>query len=545
MIPQLLLIASATLASEDLTCIATGVLIAQGRLGFLSGTLACLFGIFVGDILLFLIGRIVGRPALGWRVLRDYVSDESVRKASSWLSERGMAVIFLSRFTPGLRLPTYFAAGLLPTHFWSFTGYFLVASAVWTPLLVGSTALFGDEVMRRTLARGRENAVAFGVVLGVAILALRLLRALMTFSGRRRLVGFMKRKVRWEFWPPWVAYLPLIPYFVYLSIRHRSLTLFTAANPGIPTGGFLGESKSDILANLSRAGGAVAEYSLICGDLEPRARYRAARQFMKTHGLTFPVVLKPDVGERGAGVAVIRSQQEMQAYMALATGETIIQEYVGGAEFGIFYYRFPNESKGQILSITEKRFPTVDGDGESTLEELILRDPRAVCMTAAYMRQSRCPMDYVPAAGESVRLVELGSHCRGAVFLDAGACRTNALEDAIDRIGQAHPGFYFGRFDIRTPSLEALQQGHSLKVIELNGVAAEPTHIYDPAVSLCEAYRVLFEQWRLAFEIGAMNRVSGAMPMRLGALLRVVLNRFLSAARMTPRATPSFAEIHR
>ena len=36
---ELLLIALATFASEDLTCIATGVLIAQGRMGFVPGVL--------------------------------------------------------------------------------------------------------------------------------------------------------------------------------------------------------------------------------------------------------------------------------------------------------------------------------------------------------------------------------------------------------------------------------------------------------------------------------------------------------------------------
>jgi hypothetical protein len=44
----LILIASATLVSEDLTCIAVGLLVAQSRLSFFAGSLAAFCGIFIG-----------------------------------------------------------------------------------------------------------------------------------------------------------------------------------------------------------------------------------------------------------------------------------------------------------------------------------------------------------------------------------------------------------------------------------------------------------------------------------------------------------------
>src|SRR5439155_5031414 len=99
MFEQLLLIAFATFVTEDLTCVATGLLVAQGKLSFFTGTAACLLGIFTGDLLLFLAGRFAGRP------VRRFVSEEKMDRASGWLSERGMIVVFLSRFAPGLRLP--------------------------------------------------------------------------------------------------------------------------------------------------------------------------------------------------------------------------------------------------------------------------------------------------------------------------------------------------------------------------------------------------------------------------------------------------------
>ncbi len=135
--------------------------------------------------------------------------------------------------------------------------------------------------------------------------------------------------------------------------------------------------------------------------------------------------------------------------------------------------------------------------------------------------------------GEKLRLVELGTHCRGAVFLDGGWAKTEALEQAIDRISQTYEGFYFGRFDIRVSSVEDFRKGRNFKIVELNGVTSEATHIYDPRNSLAKAYRVLFQQWQIAFEIGAQNRWRAVRPTSLSKLMRLLLdfkrNRALSA----------------
>jgi len=522
--PGLLLVALATLVSEDLACIATGVLVAQGKLGFFSGTLACLLGIFIGDLLLFLAGRLAGQAAFGVKAFRRLVPIEKVDRASAWLSAKGPAVILLSRFTPGLRSPTYFAAGLLKTRFWRFASLFFVASSIWTPLLVGATAVFGEQTLKAAFTRRGNVLVVVAVLLAGGFIARKIVGLIVNYRSGRALGGFIKRKIRWEFWPPWAAYIPLVPYLAWLAFRHRSLTLFTAANPGMPSGGFVGESKSQILDHLSRADRAVAAYSVIPASLQTYARLQKAHEFLEQHSLALPVVLKPDVGERGSGVAVIRTESELEAYLRTAEQDTIIQQYADGLEFGIFYFRYPGERQGRVFSITEKRFPQVVGDGNSSLAELILKDQRAVCLANVYLSRSRRPVDEVPMAGEPVGLVEIGSHCRGAVFLNASHLKTSALEKAIDQISQRHPEFYFGRYDVRTPSAQALQEG-VFRVIELNGVSAEATHIYDPAISVIDAYRVLFRQWRLAFEIGALNRDHGARPMQAIELANLIWRR--------------------
>lgn len=243
----------------------------------------------------------------------------------------------------------------------------------------------------------------------------------------------------------------------------------------------------------------------------------SAERFMAENELSFPVVLKPDQGQRGTGVEVIRSTEETDRYLSNAPFDTIIQEYASGSEFGVFYYRLPDEERGRIFSITEKRMPVVTGDGASTLEKLILQDPRAVCMARFLLDKHRKRASEVPAKGERVQLVEIGTHCRGAMFLNGSWIKTPELEASIDEISRSFEGFYFGRFDIRTPSVDDFREGRNFKIVELNGVTSEATHIYDPRNSLIGAYRVLFEQWRLAFEIGSKNRDRASRQVRFAS----------------------------
>jgi pimeloyl-ACP methyl ester carboxylesterase/membrane protein DedA with SNARE-associated domain len=520
----LLLIAAATLISEDLTCITTGLMIARGTLGFAAGALACFVGIFVGDLLVFQAGRLLGRAALRRAPLRWFISPEAIAWSSQWIERQGAALVFLTRLLPGTRLPTYFAAGMLRTSVAKFALYFFLACALWTPALVGIAAAFG-EATQQLLGVVRQRAgwtlVTTALVLFVL---LKLLIPLSTWRGRRLLLSRWRRLTRWEFWPRWAFYPPVVLYILWLALRHRSLLLFTAANPAIPGGGFVGESKSGILRGLSGSPEFVAAFELIPAALPPGERIAQALAFKEGLALDWPLVLKPDIGERGSGVAIIRSEAEVRAYLERSAGDTIVQAYAPGAEFGVFYIRHPGTLEGRIFSITDKRFPTVTGDGAATLEELILDDDRAVCMAPFYLRKHASHLTWVPAVGEVVPLVELGTHCRGAAFFDGGWVKTPDLEAAIDRLSREFAGFWFGRYDIRTTSVPDFQAGKNFKIVELNGATAEATDIYDPRNRLGSAYRTLFEQWRILFEIAAANVARGARPARFAELLALLRN---------------------
>lgn len=499
-------LALATLVSEDLACIAAGLLVAAGKLAFAPATAACFAGIFVGDLLLVLAGRGLGRGVLERWPVRGRVSVEAVARAERWFARRGAWVILASRFMPGTRLPTYVAAGILRMPWGKFTGWFALACALWTPLLVGGAALAGAAVSewfeRWTHAVGGLIAVGLGVWMVV-----KLGVQLATWRGRRLLLGTWRRVTRWEFWPMWAVYPPVVVYGLWLALKHRGLTVFTAANPGIGAGGGLvGESKSEILAALASAGDKVAAWVRVEGG-EVGTRWRVVQAFVAEHG--WPVVLKPDVGERGTGVVIARDEAQARAALAGEPGVLIAQRYVPGVEYGVFYVRRPGAERGEIFAVTDKRMITLMGDGRRTLEELILVDERAVCMGRFFLGKFAARLDEVPGDGERVVLTELGTHCRGALFLDGAELVTPALVTEIERVSRTFEGFYFGRYDVRSESEQAFRRGE-FSVIELNGLTSEATSIYDPKHSVWFGWRMLCRQWALAFEIGAENLARGA-----------------------------------
>jgi pimeloyl-ACP methyl ester carboxylesterase len=407
------------------------------------------------------------------------------------------------------------------------------ATAALMLLQVAGGALLGALMLRAPWpvdAGAWTRAIA---ATSVAWLAMRLLAVAPSYRRRRLLLSSWRRLAHWEYWPLWAVYPPVLLWIAWLAVRHRSLTVFTAVNPAIPHSGVVGESKFAILQGLSGSPSHVARSRLIDVRLPAAARVSQVEAFMACERLALPVVLKPDAGQRGSGVAVVRTREELVAYLSGAVSNTIAQAYVPGVEFGVFYVRRPRECHGWILSITAKHLPLVTGDGRRTLEQLVLDDARALGMARFHLSRQRSRLAWVPGAGEAVSLGDCGSHCRGALFLDGMPLRTPAVEAAFDGIAGGYEGFYFGRFDVRAPSAAAFARGE-FTIIELNGVTSEVTHIYDPAVGLWSAYRALFEQWSLAFEIGAENARRGTPVTPPWVLLR----ESIAAIRRAPATEP-------
>jgi len=347
-------------------------------------------------------------------------------------------------------------------------------------------------------------------------------------SLREQLAVRVARARRWEFWPAWLWYAPVVAYIVGRGLRASHPTAFTAANPAMAAGGVVGESKVEVLAPLAaNCPDLVAEFELLPAASSAATRLQAVRAFAERHG--WPLVLKPDIGQRGRAVAIVRSLPQARDYLrAAAPGDVLVQRYIGGAEFGVFVYRDPRSGQAEVLSVTSKNFPAVTGDGRRNLGELIRDDARARLIAPLLWQRFAADLARVPAAGEPVTLVEIGAHCRGALFLDARQLISPALRQFAARVFEGLPGYHFGRLDLRCPSPEALRAGRDLRLLEINGVTAEAAHIYHPDTPLLEGYRSMFRQWQLAFEIGEANLRQGAQvtgPLQLLRRFRADLRR--------------------
>lgn len=312
------------------------------------------------------------------------------------------------------------------------------------------------------------------------------------------------RLLHWEYWSSKLVYAPLVPYWLWLSLRARSFYFLTAANPGIANGGFINESKKDV-------------YDLLPPGSYPETLYfrngTAAQQVMQgvaERGLQFPLILKPDVGERGMAVKKVSNEAELERYVDSVPIPFLVQEFVPHSyEAGIFWVRMPGEQKGRITGIVNKEPVTVTGDGGTSVAELVHANKRYVLQREQIAVLNADKMDSIPAVGERVMLVPYGNHCRGSLFTDHTFRASQQLNDRMNEICCGIPGFYYGRLDVMFRDWQALEAGRDFSIVELNGSGSEPTHIYDPGKSIFSAWKEIIKHWNILFRIARENNRRG------------------------------------
>ena len=515
----------ATLGSEDLTCMAGGLLAANGTMPFVVVSFACALGIWLGDMALYGLGILADRSRRNWRWLGRLASPAVILRGRRLFERHGVKWIFLSRFLPGMRVPSYLAAGAVGWSFRKFALALALAALVWTPILCGAAFFAGRAVMEWFESYQRWVWPILIATVLLLWLFLRTVPPLFSWKGRRLLHARLVRLGNWEFWPVWAVYPPVAACLLWQALRMRSPLLFTCCNPAIPFSGFAMESKGQILGLLhcpdeSRI--RIAKYRLLHASGAGESRVEEVSAFLAEEGLAYPVVLKPDIGERGQGVAVVRSTAEATRWLEACREAVLVQEYVEGLEFGVQWCRGPEEEVGKIPSLAGKHPLGLKGDGEQTLEELILRHPRAFMMAGYFLRKFASRLEEVPAKGEWITLTEIGTHARGAVFTDERQYISEELRRVLDSIADPGGGVSFGRYDLRVASHDDLQAGRGLVILELNGVTGEPIHIYQPGYPWWQGMRDLCEHWLTACSIGAAHRQLGARPSSLRELRHVI-----------------------
>ena len=337
--------------------------------------------------------------------------------------------------------------------------------------------------------------------------------------------------------PKWLICVPLTLQWLWLALRYRSLTLPSAANPGITSGGLVGEGKLEYFEGMGPiARAATATYCAVSTHHRPSSAQ--LRQLMRRSVLFFPLVAKPDLGLCGYGVRLLTNMGELQAYLAAfpANEMVVLQAYLPQeGEAGIFYARDPVTGNGRIIGMALRYFPRVTGNGASTIAELMALDPRAGRAVKSRLHDCCHDSGRIPAAGEVVRLATIGSTRVGGLYRDGGAYITPQLTAAVDAIARDMPEFYFGRFDVRFNTLQELSAGRGFTIMEVNGAGSEAIQAWDPDIGLAAGLQMIFQKQSLLFAIGNAMRRQGVRP--IGLLRLIKLN--MRQNRLTARYPPS------
>ena len=315
----------------------------------------------------------------------------------------------------------------------------------------------------------------------------------------------MKKRIyklfHWEYWPLLMFYIPNIPLAIFYAIKMKSLVFYTAVNPGIKNAGIGSESKYNTL-------------KMIPSKYTPKSVLHQRNQNIKTtiieikkSGITFPVMVKPNIGFRGLLVKKIDSEITLKNYLEKYPVAFIIQEFLSQRyECGIFYYRYPNKKTGKISSLSLKEFLSVNGDGISNLKELIFKDKRASLYYSFLKENTSLDLATILEKNKLKKLSSIGNHSQGTRFINGNHLINKTLEKNLDKLSHQIEGWYYGRLDVKYNNLEELYNGQ-FKIIEINGILAEPSHIYDTSKnSYFQALKTIRFHWKQMYLIASYNQ---------------------------------------
>lgn len=324
----------------------------------------------------------------------------------------------------------------------------------------------------------------------------------MIFNRNAKLL--FHKMTHWEYWPFQLVYIPIYFQWVFYAIKAKSFFFFNASNPTIKNGGFIMESKKAIYDLIPQ------QFYPITSLIKEGTSVEEIENTIKEVGMKFPLIAKPDIGLRGSGVKKIETLADLEQYASKANFDYVIQDLIPFPnEVGIFYVRYPHQKTGKITGIVSKEFLIITGNGIATIEELIKENPRFELQLKVLKREYGDRLSTVLKAGEKMNLVPYGNHARGAKFIDGSHWITPKLETVIDEMCVQIPGFYFGRLDVMYNTIAELEDGKNFLIVELNGAASEPTHIYDPKHSLFFAWKELSRHIKYMYEISAANNKNG------------------------------------
>jgi len=329
------------------------------------------------------------------------------------------------------------------------------------------------------------------------------------------------RWMRWEFMPTWLFYIPLSPMFLYLMIRGRHPAWFTAVNPQWYLGGFVGEPKIEIQATFQDHENLFPKTLFLPKNTNFTQAIPLIHDFMQKYSLHYPVMFKPNVGEKGNGIIKIKHENQWEEiFKEPLRADFLVQEFIDlPCELGVFVIRNPKTQLPYIFSITHKTILSVTGDGKNTLKTLIETHPRAWLMRKFFFHKHHQHLDKTIPENEVFEIGDLGNHCKGALFQDGSIYQTPALYEFICTVCEKNPDFHYGRIDVK---MDSLTNPTRFKLIEVNGTTSESTNMYDPKYTLFDAYTISFRHWSVQADIARHNIRKGVRPMPFLKTLKAI-----------------------
>ncbi|MCF8245186.1 MAG: hypothetical protein K9J37_12410 [Saprospiraceae bacterium] len=313
----------------------------------------------------------------------------------------------------------------------------------------------------------------------------------------------------WEYWPIWAANLPLFFIILFFALRARRLLFFSAVNPVIETGGMWGESKFNILRRIQESHVPATIF------VKKGTDFQAVIEKMRKVGLhEWPVIAKPDVGERGLLVKKIRDEAALQDYLLKNDIDFLVQKFIPEPlELAVMCHRMPGSSSVKVTSVCIKETLKVTGDGSSTVRALMLRSDRARLQLSRFEVEKPEILCKIPKLGETLELEPIGNHCKGTMFLNGNDEIDEQLTSAFQTVFSKMDHVFYGRFDIKCQSFEHLRSTGEFKTMEFNGIGAEAGHIYDPTYPVWKKYRDIYQHWNVIFKIYKIQVANGVAAM--------------------------------
>jgi len=311
----------------------------------------------------------------------------------------------------------------------------------------------------------------------------------------------------WESWPFKLIYAPLVPIWIYYVIKSRSVWFFTSSNPKITFGGMEGEPKREMYDLLEK------KLYPITLNVSPGDNINDVLQQIQIAGISYPFIVKPDVGGQGILFRKIDNLDQLQKYHVAVPVEYVLQEMIKyPMEVSVFYIRHPKSTTGKITGFLHKIPLQVVGNGKSTLAELISLHPKASKRMKELFMKHQEKWNDIFKSGEVYQLSYAANHNRGAQFIDLKNHIDQQLINVFDEISIQVDDFYYGRYDIMCNSINDLKEGKNFSILEYNGCGAEPNHFYDTGYTLMNAYKEILSHWYDLNIICTYNRKKGNKP---------------------------------